>query len=75
MSWRDRDWAKFRKDEFEAIYGRAGDGGYPTPTQRGAVPKGIAPGRRARRRRRGSSWFRALRLLAVAVVGTPSFSA
>jgi len=26
MSWRDRDYARFRKDEFEAIYGGTGLG-------------------------------------------------
>jgi hypothetical protein len=66
MGWRDRDYAKFRKDEFEAIYGRANpDGSYATATSPGASPR-IS---RRRRRRRGSSFFRALRLLAIAVVG------
>ena len=68
MGWRDRDYAKFRKDEFEAIYGGAGRvSPYVGRTTRGRTPTGDAS---ARRGRRGFGALRAVRLVAVAVVGT-----
>jgi hypothetical protein len=57
MGWRDRDYAKFRKDEFEAIYGSTRPASsYTSRTGRGTTHRGIS--------------FRALRLIAVAVLGT-----
>ncbi len=71
MGWRDRDYAKFRKDELDALLGSSGGGGrYTTGTRRDAVPRGIGPSRTARRRRRGTGLLRALTLLVVAVVAT-----
>jgi hypothetical protein len=68
MGWRDRDYAKFRKDEFEAIYGGTRFAGAHTArATRGAMRKESAG---SPRRRRGSRALRALWLLALAVVGT-----
>jgi hypothetical protein len=70
MGWRDRDYAKFRKDEIDALLGSSGGGGrYTTGTRRGAVPSAGRPLPR-KRRRRGSRLLRALMLLVVAVVAT-----
>jgi hypothetical protein len=67
MGWRDRDYAKFRKDEFDAIYGRNNERGYSTRTRSGADPLSFGAGRRRRRRFRVP---RALVLLATAVAAT-----
>jgi hypothetical protein len=66
VGWRDRDYAKFSKDEFRAIYGPAGpDDPYATATVRGASPR-----IRRARTRRTSGILRALRLLVLAIVAT-----
>src|SRR3954469_18462731 len=67
MGWRDRDYAKFRKDEFDAIYGRSSGRGYSTPTRSGAEPLSLSVARRRRRRLRVP---RAIVLLATAVAAT-----
>jgi hypothetical protein len=67
MGWRDRDYAKFRKDEFDAIYGASGRSPSPQPRVRAStgprtnVPVGGVP--------------RALKLLAVSVVGAAALLA
>jgi hypothetical protein len=72
MSWRDRDYAKFTKEEFEAIYG-TGDAGFHTTGPTRGTSRSMDGG--ARRTRRGSGAFRALRLLALAVGGTTALLA
>jgi hypothetical protein len=71
MGWRDRDYAKFRKDELDALLGSSGHvGRYTTGTKRGAVPQGIGQSNARHRRRGGSGLLRAVTLVVIAVVAT-----
>jgi hypothetical protein len=69
MGWRDRDWAKFTPDEFDAIYGGGASKPLRSGTGRGRRPD---PGRQrgsGPARRRSERLVRAARILLASLVG------
>jgi hypothetical protein len=72
VGWRDRDWAKFTPEEFDAIYGGGSKSPFGSNTGRGRGPdlSSAIAGGRSRRRRRASSGLRsAMRIVLGSIVG------